>query len=1026
MGDLYLCRVQIANFRTYGSDFDLHIPDKPGLTIISGKNGLGKTAFVEAIEWALTGKVQRLDSRRKRTPLDRILRRHECSSDDPTTVTLEFNDGRQVTRTIGATDSTDDDEIISIIRDTRWRPEIHDIGTYLRLTHFLPQSSQQRFLETPEDAQWRMLKGPAGVERLERFRRLLGDRKANQAFGRRIESLTRQVELSRSEIKAFEDILERRRRLQQQASALDALSPDAMVMEQATLRQRLVDAGVSGVLADSGDVDVEQVRLTEAVDRGLERMRFLRNQVDLAAEILREWRDVNSRQSQSDARLSAATASLDESRKQLAAAREALQMETGRQEQLEKERLEAQQRLDATNQLSSATEALTQIRETLPSLEMEQRKLDEVISELTGKLAEVDRQLQERHVVTAELNTVRQTAAEIQALSRSLKEINASVAELKTLEVAQAESAQEREETESEIRDREKAVDARRKSVDSIREEIQQEQLTVDAMSRAVLEITSLLTEHHTQCPVCTAEYSPEELARRVNQAAKDVSGNAANLNTRLSDAQKQLNVETEALEVVRQRLNEIETVQKEFEQRTTAVEKQQTELLSHPLLAGIPFTNCSAALTQRATELQVRDQELTRRLTEFPPELELKNEASEFQSSLDQRKRARDQLRIEQDEQVEQRRRHEAAIKTYAELAADLLQEGVVPVSALEESQKSVSDREAVAQHHRPVVEAARDAHQQAQQTVSKRAEARQQYLDEQNGLRERRDALAEKWSEYGLTDEPDEARLADHRTRLSESISICEAVKERLHTVAKRSQQWARDEELRNVQIAVDARIKASGASDTESCQTALLQNAKQAEADLRRAETAQTQASGFAEKLQDESERFSRIALTPLNARIQAFNRVISPFPYEFRITPHHTSTRTAAKQSMAVPSADGTSSREFDPATHLSEGQMSALGLSVLLAASMEYRWSRWPALVLDDPMQNNDLIHVAALIDVVRGLMADNGFQIILSTHDAEEASYISRKCLNAGLPVHQCELLGPGPDGVRWRESRSN
>ncbi|WP_044187033.1 AAA family ATPase [Hyalangium minutum] len=57
---LYLRRIEISNFRAYGDNFSLALPG-PGVTILTGPDGAGKSTFFEAIEWALTGRVRRLE-----------------------------------------------------------------------------------------------------------------------------------------------------------------------------------------------------------------------------------------------------------------------------------------------------------------------------------------------------------------------------------------------------------------------------------------------------------------------------------------------------------------------------------------------------------------------------------------------------------------------------------------------------------------------------------------------------------------------------------------------------------------------------------------------------------------------------------------------------------------------------------------------------------------------------------------------------------------------------------------------------
>ncbi|PKN24493.1 MAG: hypothetical protein CVU65_11605, partial [Deltaproteobacteria bacterium HGW-Deltaproteobacteria-22] len=85
--DLYLSRFRVRNFRSFG-DVDLVLPAKPGLVLLEGPNGLGKTSWLEAIEWVLSGRVYRWenqDEQHKIKTEDFIVRRgvseEECRID---------------------------------------------------------------------------------------------------------------------------------------------------------------------------------------------------------------------------------------------------------------------------------------------------------------------------------------------------------------------------------------------------------------------------------------------------------------------------------------------------------------------------------------------------------------------------------------------------------------------------------------------------------------------------------------------------------------------------------------------------------------------------------------------------------------------------------------------------------------------------------------------------------------------------------------------------------------------------------
>ncbi|MCU7823232.1 AAA family ATPase [Kitasatospora sp. DSM 101779] len=56
---VYLKSITVEGFRGIGEAATLHIPSGPGLTVVQGRNGSGKSSFAEGIEVALTGRNRR-------------------------------------------------------------------------------------------------------------------------------------------------------------------------------------------------------------------------------------------------------------------------------------------------------------------------------------------------------------------------------------------------------------------------------------------------------------------------------------------------------------------------------------------------------------------------------------------------------------------------------------------------------------------------------------------------------------------------------------------------------------------------------------------------------------------------------------------------------------------------------------------------------------------------------------------------------------------------------------------------------
>jgi exonuclease SbcC len=72
------------------------------------------------------------------------------------------------------------------------------------------------------------------------------------------------------------------------------------------------------------------------------------------------------------------------------------------------------------------------------------------------------------------------------------------------------------------------------------------------------------------------------------------------------------------------------------------------------------------------------------------------------------------------------------------------------------------------------------------------------------------------------------------------------------------------------------------------------------------------------------------------------------------------------------------------------------------------------------LLLDDPLQHNDLVHKTAFLDVLRSLVKHERYQVAMSIHDLDEARFFGRKCRNVGVASRLCRLLAPGDTGVQF------
>ena len=172
----------------------------------------------------------------------------------------------------------------------------------------------------------------------------------------------------------------------------------------------------------------------------------------------------------------------------------------------------------------------------------------------------------------------------------------------------------------------------------------------------------------------------------------------------------------------------------------------------------------------------------------------------------------------------------------------------------------------------------------------------------------------------------------------------------------------------------------------------------------------------ASAVSVRIADAVDRFNSDYIKPLDELTKRINRTIL---CDERISINYKVGKRRITQSAGI---DGQLSTKMnvDPALIHSEGQMAALAVSMLCAASLTYPWSRWRALVFDDPLQHNDAIHASAFADLIANLVQVKDYQVLLSTHDLGQAEFLLRKFEARGLPCSVLNLLGLGKAGVEW------
>lgn len=525
MSPLYLQRIAIQDFRTFGQ-FEIDLPPLPGLTLLTGTNGLGKSSFFDAIEWGLTGQIRRIDGHlagRKVIPEGEYLNRRGAEP-GAYQVTLGFSEGDPLVR--AATAAPLSAAVTKLLARGDWGP-IRDVGTYLAFTHFLGQAAQQRFTNRKGDEQWEALKGPSGLERLERIRRGLRGRPTLLAFTKRINAEKDEIKTLELDLAQWQDWRERTARLEQTLQTTAALDPSAFTSELAS-----VAAGVASIAGQPvPDLGVPHGQVIEALrtmvatqqDAFTARLATL----DALAPLSEEWAVLTAQADPQNPAIESATVLLavargvaDEAQARGDAARATLQDHVGN--------------IAAAEARLAALEALRRDKIRLTELETDWRALDASLAELTQQVtaaelavATADQRLAERHAAERASTQARQRASALRetlTLAQSIDEAEAASSRAASEHKAAAgvaSAAAERRVAlladQAEFATREAEHEAR---LDALR-------IEADAIAASVAAIAGHLHEADTDCPVCHSQFPPGELQRL---AAVASAGSAARL----------------------------------------------------------------------------------------------------------------------------------------------------------------------------------------------------------------------------------------------------------------------------------------------------------------------------------------------------------------------------------------------------------------------------------------------------------------------------------------------------------------
>jgi hypothetical protein len=1013
MTNIFLREIHLKDFRTFG-DFALSIPPGPGLTLLVGTNGLGKSSFFDGIEWCLTGTIRRFLDYVGRLNESEYLTRRDAEAGTHR-VSLTFSEGEPLIRALHEHPAVD--VLVDLLKDPRWT-DINDVGAYLGFTHFLGQASQQRFTNRGESDQWQALKGPSGIDRLESIRAALRGRTTTLAFRRRIEREENAINIAVRALEGWKSNTVRLAELEARGAAAGAetavmLDERLSAIEQALLQGSQAAKGFTERLAIvRAAVEAEQRKVAQN-RAGIEDLYSIFARFSETSSLIDSG---NERLAAADAAIAAITAEVSEA--MLAATR-------------------AEQEAAAQAEIVALTEAqhseCIHVRGAIVefgvlSSELLTLQADEAILKAERDTCQADvasakAMLSRANEVQATISRLNNEEATLRLWSKRAGELHALEVAARTKRNAASDASAAADRARSQSAELERAFKEACDTEATAIERFSARRRNASQFAELLSGIAAHIEHDDTSCPVCATTFLAGELQTLARNALNTQDAQLAD-DVRALDVLRDRRMAAAAAHAQSRSLIETETASAAAAAEAEAAVAGERAALADGLGLSVDSDFPSVIAERLAATTRLR-------ATHIRDDGGSTTDISSAQSRVDALAAALASLSERLATALQRRIRCETALRAIEESLDGHPKPWNVEAAdtALKAQRKLLDDARASLEGL--ALKRAATANFETEvrgRHVAAKAE-RDRIVGAVHDAKASRAAVLDRWQQAGMNGEPSSQVVEAREVALAKTARAVAEYLDETNALSRSHEAFLSQSELRTLRALMDKQ-GGEGAADNPAVYAQQLQEELRAKRAALQLTTATRDAVvAYGEQLKTEAESFSTQFLLPLNDLIDGFNRALLSTPgAAVQFSAEHTVARTSL--AMQLRYADAADNAQYTttlpPQLVLSEGQMAANGFSILCAASTAYRWSRWRGLLLDDPLQHNDIIHGAAFVDVMRNLVEHEGYQLLMSTHKREEGEFIARKFDAAGLPCTVVELVGASRDGVRISQPRHN
>jgi energy-coupling factor transporter ATP-binding protein EcfA2 len=932
-----LTHVNIQGFRTLSEPLSIDFGEGPGVTILVGPNGSGKSTVLDGIEWALTREASRLPRLRgiRSRSAPNVFK--TLGSNAEPQVELRFVDiGSGARHTIRAEDEIE--RVGAYLRRSEmpWR-DFKAAEAALRWTHFSSQRSTARLGYENDEAILKAFAGPTGLERHKGLDRRLWGPDTRAA----LRELTAEVD-------------ERVRKHDVALAYVDRLlaaqaAPGAGAIGAGHRVALLLGTIVTELGPHFADLSSDLEELEEAL---VEERSTLESQLTRLRALNSERRDASIR-----ARRLAADSDAARQSRDTAIAVNARRLEAMALAESEVE--------DARSAVESARVAIDGLKENVAK--RERLGLSEAeANRLAGALSEASLRAQ---VASERLDLLNRLDAQSVRVRAGLALIELQRSQAITADFGDPEAIRDAADIAiGELSERLGNLNAKRRDAETTIATERDRLQTIAALSTALSEH---LSEHDTACPVCASDYALGELVARARAASIRVGPASERIALEINELTQELGRVTGQLQFARARREEADGV-------ATARRRYRAEAERQAALFGEPWSGN----LQEEIESEVADLKLQLGLAED-------NDAIGLKLSFEERQQYFNQTMTETEAQL----REVVALRDQLkdELAGAPEDSFFRNRIAVLQVQSTLANNRLIeAQDELRFATEMADAAQAQLQRASESLEpVEESYAEEAHRL-----ALLDKQRFVLIDGGSEEAFLRSSSERIVR-LGLC---LDQLRAIRS-------EEEMRRHANASDPDLLLlragylsadSQASDAE-LRIRIAEALAQAQVELVNIETLGRRLNSRAKLRRQIDVRLQGSALEPWNNMFRAVYASLAGALGETLEWTARTDMRFSELNAHPTPHVFGRPIHGWMAGHFFSEGQLAALQIAAMITASVLLPWSRWNALLLDDPLQHADVIKVGAFADLMRGLCQDLGHQIILTTHDGVQAEFIAAK-----------------------------